>query len=167
MLKSANKVITHKLVLADKFKLFFTNIGPTLSQKIKAPKKKTVQTYLTKTHNLNFTFHNVNEEEINQIIDKLAPKTSFGFDSLSSKLMKTVKDVLIKTITIIINQMLNTGIFPDKLKIAKITPIFKKDDETLFTNYRPISLLPVISNVFEKVISKQLHQFFIDMKLFL
>ena len=164
--KDGNNVITNKLVIADKFNSFFTSIGPTLSQKIKAPKNKTVQTYLTKTHNLNFTFHNVNEEEINQIIDKLAPKTSFGFDGLSSKLMKTVKDVLIKPITIIINQMLNTGIFPDKLKIAKITPIFKKDDETLFTNYRPISLLPAISKVFEKVIFKQLHQFFIDKKLF-
>ncbi len=128
---------------------FFTNIGPTLSQKIKAPKNKTVQTYLTKTHNLNFAFHNVNEEDINQIIDKLALKTSFGFDGQSSKLMKTVKDVLIKPITIIINQMLYTGIFPDKLEIGKITPIFKQDDETLFTNYRPISLLPAISKVFE------------------
>ncbi len=81
--------------------------------------------------------------------------------------MKTVKDVLIKQITIIINQMLNTRMFSIKLKIAKITPIFKKDDQTLFTNYRPISLLPAFSKVFEKVIFKQLHQFFIDKKLFL
>ncbi len=80
--------------------------------------------------------------------------------------MKIVKDVLIKPITIIINQMLNTGICQDKLKIVKITPIFKKDDKTLFPNYRPISLLPAISKVFEKVIVKQLHQLFIDKKLF-
>ncbi len=72
---------------------------------------------MTKIHNLHFTFHNANELEINQLIDKLAPKTSFGFDGLSSKLMKTVKDVLIKQITIIINQMLNTGMSSDKLKI--------------------------------------------------
>ncbi len=56
--------------------------------------------------------------------------------------------------------MLNTGIFPDKLKIAKICPIHKKDDDTLFTNYRPISLLPAISKIFEKVILKQLYEFF-------
>ncbi len=56
--------------------------------------------------------------------------------------------------------MLNTGIFPDKLKIAKIIPIHKKGDETLFTDYRPISLLSAISKSFEKVISKQLFQFF-------
>ncbi len=63
---------------------------------------------------------------------------------------------LVKPITLIINQMLNTGIFPDKLKIVKIIPILKKD-ETLFTNYRPISLLPAISKIFEKVIFKQLY----------
>ena len=62
--------------------------------------------------------------------------------------------------------MLNTGIFPDKLKIAKVSPIFKKDDETLFTNYRPISILPTLSKVFEKVIFKQLYQYFQDKKLF-
>ncbi len=63
---------------------------------------------------------------------------------------------LTKPITLIINQMLNTGIFPDKLKIAKIIPIYRKDDETLFTNYSPISLLPTISKIFEKVIFKQI-----------
>ncbi len=62
--------------------------------------------------------------------------------------------------------MLNTGIFPDKLKLVKIIPIYKKDDETLFTNYRPISLLPAISNVFEKVIFQQVYKFFQDKILF-
>ncbi len=58
--------------------------------------------------------------------------------------------------------MQNTGIFPDKLKIAKINPIYKKDDDNLFNNYRPISLLPAISKVFEKVIFQQVYAFFQD-----
>ncbi len=61
--------------------------------------------------------------------------------------------------------MLTTGIFPDKLKIAKIIPLDKKDEETLFTNYRPISLLPAISKIFEEVIFKQLYNFFQEKKL--
>ncbi len=60
--------------------------------------------------------------------------------------------------------MINTGTFPDKLKIAKIIPIYKKDDETLFTNYRPISLLLVISKIFERTIFKQLYKFLNDNK---
>ncbi len=55
--------------------------------------------------------------------------------------------------------MLTTEIIPDKLKIAKIIPSHEKDDKTLFTNYRPISLLPAISKIFEKVIFKQLYNF--------
>jgi retron-type reverse transcriptase len=103
---------------------------------------------------------------VDKIIDQLSPKTSFGFDGLSTKLIKNVKPVLVKPITIIINQMLNNGIFPDKLKIAKIVPTYKKEDETLFTNYRPISLLPTISKIFEKVIFNQLYDFFMEKKLF-
>ncbi len=71
---------------------------------------------------------------VNDIIDKLAPKTSFGFDGFSIKLIKTTKAMLTKPITLIINQMLNTGIFPDQLKIAKITPIYKKEDDTFFVH---------------------------------
>ncbi len=54
------------------------------------------------------------------------------------------------------------GIFPDQIKIAKITPIFKKDDEIEFTTYRPISILPTISKIFERIIFKQLYKFFLD-----
>ncbi len=61
---------------------------------------------------------------------------------------------------IIINQMLNTGIFPTQIKILTLNPIYKKDDESLFTNYRPISLLPVISKISEKVIFHQLYDHF-------
>ncbi len=60
--------------------------------------------------------------------------------------------------------MINTGIFPDKLKIAKIMPIFK-NDESKFTNYRPISLPPTIFKIFETVIFKQLYNFLPDNKL--
>ena len=56
--------------------------------------------------------------------------------------------------------MLNTGIFPDNLKIAKVIPLFKKDDDKSFSNYRPISLLSSISKFFEKVIYNQIYGHF-------
>ena len=56
--------------------------------------------------------------------------------------------------------VLTTGIFPDAFKVAKIIPIFKKGDSSLLVNYRPISLLPTISKVFERVIHDQMYEYF-------
>ena len=60
---------------------------------------------------------------------------------------------------------LTIGIFPDKLKIAKVVPIFKKGDKLNINNYRPISLLAAISKVIEKIMANQLSEFFENKKL--
>ena len=80
-------------------------------------------------------------------------------------MLKVIAPVIIKPLTLLINQVLNTGTFPDKLKIAKVIPIFKKGDPSLFENYRPISLLPAISKVVEKIIALQLSSYFEKNKL--
>ena len=61
-----------------------------------------------------------------------------------------------KSITLIINHSLRTGIFLDKLKIAKVIPIFKKDSKKLIKNYQPISVPPVLSKIFKIAIHEQL-----------
>ena len=71
-----------------------------------------------------------------------------------------------KPLTLMINQMLNTGIFPDKLKQSKVTPIFKANDKELLSNYRPISVLSSMSKLYEYAISDQLTQYLIDNNLF-
>ena len=74
--------------------------------------------------------------------------------------IKYIKNEIIEPLTLIINQMFESGIFPDSLKIAKIIPIYKKGDINSITNYRPISLLPTLSKVFERVIYNQLCTYF-------
>ena len=91
---------------------------------------------------------------------------SNGHDSISSELLKLVNIDISDCITLIINQFLRSGIFPDQLKIAIVTPIYKKDDKKLNKNYRPISVLPVISKVFETVICDQLNEYFTSNNLF-
>ena len=99
------------------------------------------------------------------IITNLPNENSCGFDGLSTTILKSIKDIIIKPLTLIINQILDTGVFPANLKIAKIIQILKKDDRTVFNNYRPISLLPIISKVVEKVISDQMNELFVKHKL--
>ncbi len=128
------------------------------------PKNQNFKSYLKNPYRVELKLENINEKTVTDIIDKMANKSSCGFDNISLKMLKLIKDAIIKPLVVIINQMLKTGIFPDKLRLAKIVPILKKDDDSLFTNYRPISLLPAISKVFEKVIYKQLYNFFQSQK---
>ncbi len=90
------------------------------------PKSYNHRKYLTLSYNHTFTYKTVGDSTVKSSIDKLSLKTSFGFDGISIKLVKTAQDVLIRPLVIIINQMLNTGIFPDILKIAKICSIHIK-----------------------------------------
>ena len=99
------------------------------------------------------------------IINKLKNKNSSGVDEISNKLLKAIGTELNKPLTIIINQCLLTGIFPDLLKIAKVKPLFKRGDACQLNNYRPISLLPTISKVFERVIYSQLYTYFSENNL--
>ena len=92
-----------------------------------------------------FIFSTINESYILSIINKLKNKNSSGNDEISNKLLKAIGYELSKPLTIIINQCLLTGIFPDLLKIAKVKPLFKLGDTAQLNNYRPISLLPTIS----------------------
>ena len=79
-------------------------------------------------------------------------KCSSGIDELPNKLLTSITCEISKPLAIIINQYLETGIFPEMLKNAEIKPLYKKGDSSCFNNYRPISLLPTISKVFERVI---------------
>ena len=164
--RDGQKEITEISEIANKFNTLFTHIGPNQSKNINYTGDKTYKTYLKEPNKVSLKFEKVSETNVMQIINNLPNKNSCGFDGISTIVMKSIKNVILKPLTLIINQIINTGVFPNKLKIAKITPIFKKDDRTLFTNYRPISLLPIFSKVIEKVISIQINDFFVENKLF-
>ena len=86
-------------------------------------------------------------------------KYSYGYDGISSALLKIIINEITPSLTLIINQCLTTGIFPDKLKIGEIIPVYKEGNNKLIDNYRPISLLPTISRIFETAIYSQLYEY--------
>ena len=117
------------------------------------------QQYLDTPAETGINFNCITEIETMKAIDGLENKSSSGHDGISNKLLKLVKNELKKPLTLIINQMVTTGIFPESFKISKITPLHKKGDHSLLTNYRPISLLPTISKVFERIIYDQMYEY--------
>ncbi len=86
---------------------------------------KTVNFYLTANITSKFNFELVNDEQVLELISSLEPKTSSGYDKISSKLLIQLSPIIHPILRVIINQSLITGIFPQKLKTAKIIPIYK------------------------------------------
>ena len=106
----------------------------------------------------NFAFHLIDNYATVRIIKNTKISTSKGHDGISSELLKLITNDISKCITVIINQSLTSGVFPNSLKVAKITSIFKKENIKLITNYRPISALSMISKIFEIVIHEQVSE---------
>ena len=126
-------VITDKKNIANQFNAYFSSIGTKLASQIPADKGKSFKDYLhSPVNNVNFKFKLIDIENTVNIIDGLKTKSSCGHDGLSVKILKQIKYELSSSITLIINQSLNTGIFPERLKIAKVIPIYKKDDANMF-----------------------------------
>jgi len=113
-----------------------------------------------------FQFKPITNSDTLKLIDSLKPKTSTGCDRISSALLKQIKSEIFEPLTFIINQSLQTGIFPNRLKIAKVLPVYKKGDKNSIENYRPISILSAISKVIEKAICQQINQHFKVNKLY-
>ena len=85
------------------------------------------------------------------IMNKLKNKSSYGYDTISNKHIKYARNVLTKPLTLLINQCIHTGIYPDQLKLSRVKPLHKSGDKTQFGNYRPIALLPSLPKIFERV----------------
>ena len=160
--------VTHKhpQTIANAFNEFYIKIGKDLADKISSIHNLNYSDYLRNKNVPDLILKNVNENDVLNIIKNLKLKTSMGIDTMSNKLLKQIKNEIIKPLTLIINQTLNTGIYPEKLKIAKIIPIYKNGDTNLIKNYRPISILPSLSKVFERTIHQQLFNHFNSNKLF-
>ena len=106
-----------------------------------------------------FVMSSVTENEIEKIIEKLKER-SCGWDDLRPSIMKFIKQSIKNPLTHISNRSFQRGVFPAELKIANVVPIFKSDDETIFTNYRPVSVLPFFfSKIRERLIYKRLIEF--------
>ena len=150
-------VITDPKTIIEKFNNFFCNIGKTLANKINSDIGH--NSYVNFSHSNNIFFLPVVTQDVLKEILSLDPSKSTGHDNIPARLLIDSASIIAKPLCHIINLSLQYGIFPEPLKIAKITPIFKKGSPYIVNNYRPISILPQLSNIFERIVRKQLVAF--------
>ena len=146
--------------IANHLAKYFSGIGKKYASKIEN-NVIPVEDYLAKIppNGCSMYMYPTNELEICSIIDNMVNKNSHGWDGISNKLVKSLKKSLLLPLQIVINKSMTDGIFPAILKIANVTPLFKSGSHADSNNYRPISLLPVISKIFEKIVYKRTYSF--------
>ena len=100
-----------------------------------------------------------------RIICKLDPNKAHGHDMISFGMLKSSGDVMIEPLFKIFKNCSKCGIFADDWKKGNIVPIFKKGDKQNIKNYRPVSLLPICSKIFERIIYDNLLKYFLEYNL--
>ena len=102
---------------------------------------------------------------IAKIISHLDQNKAHRHDVLSTRMIKLCGNVICKPLSIIFNDCLNEGKFPHEWKKANIVPVHKKGNTQSLKNYRPISLLPICSKIFERLIYNEMFTFFTENNL--
>ena len=147
--------------IANAFNLFFTNIASTIVSDL-GPPPENFCSYLGIPPNLQFHFGAVNTTDVEKAINSLTSKKTKDCDGFSTELIKSIKNQLLEPLTVIINQIIHKNVFLRNLKIARVVAIHKKDDKHSLDNYRPISILPVLSKIVERLLHDQLTQYLYD-----
>lgn len=139
---------------ANSHNKYFATIG------LEIQKKLQINTQIDDLTDLaGFTFKPETDDSINKVINIIRKDVATGADEIGAKLIKDAKNVLTPVLVEIINLGYQLAVFPDCMKKATIKPLHKKDDPDKISNYRPISILPTLSKVFEKAATDQLVEY--------
>lgn len=165
--KIDGKINHDPISVANKFNNFFTTVATKLVNKL-SPAKKMFTTdteifqnfYKDKGACKNaFKFSQVSSEFILKELSKLNISKSTGLDEIPARFLKDGASILVKPVTFLINLSIELQDVPKELKVAKVKPLYKKGDRTECGNYRPVSVLCIISKILEKAIYVQMSEY--------
>ena len=147
-----DQIIDTPLDIADKFNNHFCRFGKVLAEKVKPSNLNNFQLYLCNCVCSSMFLNPTSAFEIRCIINQLNINKSCGSDGIEAKFIVLASEVLSPVLAILFNACFDFGIFPSCLKTAKVVPVYKAGDINEVTNYRPISILSIISKIFEKLV---------------
>lgn len=145
------------LLTPDDFNNFFVSVADQVLSDIPMLQTDPLDSVTDLTTALSFNrWKPVSTNHIISIVKKFKSSVSQDVDGLSTNIVKSTIDIIAVPLTYLVNKCLMEGIFPDKLKIARTIPVYKKGNPSIASNFRPISILPAFSKVFETVMKNQL-----------
>ena len=150
-------ILNDKKSIANAFDAYFVNIGPTLASKI-PDLGIDYRNCMPQQNNMSLFLSPVNDSEVKKIIAQLKDGAP-GQDGIMSKWLKCISDHVAIPLTRLTNLSFSQGVFPNELKVALVSPLYKAKDPMIFSNYRPISLLPIFSKILEKLMYNRLLSF--------
>jgi hypothetical protein len=159
-----NERITERRKIANAFNEYFTSIATKMNN-ITAENGLPITEIPSFTHfmpksNTNSIFMaDSTADEIEKIICGL---TNGKASDIPVTVIKRTSNIISPILARHFNQLMQQGTFPSELKVGKVTPIYKKDNQELLENYRPISILPIFGKLFEKIIYRRLYSFFVS-----
>ena len=152
--------VSNQMTISNAFAKYYSEIGKCMSENIEQQGPTFDPTSnITNRVNESCYFFPTTYQEIEHLIKGLKSKNSKGHDELTNTILKSVYPSIINALFIIFNKSLSTGTVPDCMKLAIVKPLYKAKSVFEINNYRPISLLPVMSKILEKVIHARLSNF--------
>ena len=150
-----NRLVCDYNVISNAFNDYFVSIGSILANSIHCNVNPLF--YVDNIPN-SIVIPDISQEAVISVIKSLK-NSAPGYDDIPTSVMKKCINDYIAPLTYLVNMSIKQGIFPDELKIAKVFPIFKSNDEQYITNYRPISVLNFFSKIFEKIVANRIIDF--------
>ena len=155
--------ISDPVIIANKFCKYFSSIGPNLAKEIQSH-LFFHKDFLSESFAESIFFNPATKEEIIAIAQSFASNKAAGYDNIPMSLIKESIHIISEPLAHIINLSIAYGIVPDQMKIARVIPLFKADDQS-FTSYRPVSVLPSFSKFLERIIYNRLNDYLTNLNV--
>ncbi len=155
----SSNIIDDPLKIANHFNDYFINVGPNLANKIKQNDNNNFEKYLKGRCKSSFFLNPITENELEVELKNMKSNKSCGYDGICTNIVKLIATEISKPLAHIFNLTFSTGIIPNNLKVALITPVFKANDAMKFENYQPISVLVCFPKLLERLMINRLSKF--------